>query len=54
MLGAVVGAAIGTAVAAKNKTDPVLIDSGQITELLLYEPVEHGTERTRKALARNP
>jgi outer membrane lipoprotein SlyB len=39
VIGAVVGAAIGTAVASKNATDPILIESGAITELLLYEPV---------------
>jgi hypothetical protein len=39
-IGAVVGAAIGTAVASKNGTDPVVIESGQVTEVLLYEAVE--------------
>jgi len=38
-IGAVVGAAVGTAVAANNKTDPVLVQTGQATQVLLYQPV---------------
>ncbi|HXV77919.1 MAG TPA: hypothetical protein VD788_16530 [Candidatus Polarisedimenticolaceae bacterium] len=38
-IGAVVGAAVGTAVAAKNGTDSVVIQTGDVAELLLYEPV---------------
>jgi hypothetical protein len=39
VIGAVVGAAVGTAVASKNGTDSVVILSGEIAELLLYESV---------------
>jgi hypothetical protein len=38
-IGAVVGAGVGTAVAANNKTDPVLVPAGQVTQVLLYEPL---------------
>jgi hypothetical protein len=39
-LGAIVGAAVGTAVASNNAGDPVTIEPGMTTELLLTQPVE--------------
>ena len=39
MIGAVVGAAVGTAVAAETKGEAVLIEPGTVIDLILIEDV---------------
>jgi hypothetical protein len=48
-IGAVVGAAVGTAVAANNKVDAAVVEKGQVTEVLLYEPLHLTVQRDAPA-----
>jgi len=50
-IGAVVGAAVGTAVASKNGTDSILIQTGDLAELLLYEPLRITVKETENSSA---